>query len=50
MPKKENKKAVVQCPDCKTKFVRDKAEKEICGVCGTGKRVQMKDTKERVIS
>lgn len=42
----KNTAKIVVCPECKTKFVRQKAETETCGICG--KAVAMKDTKKEV--
>jgi hypothetical protein len=44
MPKKP-KQLLVKCPGCSTIFVRTKAGKEQCGVCGDGKERMFKEVK-----
>ena len=43
MPK--NKEIFVECPNCKTRFIRPKVVKEKCGVCGDGKERMFKQVK-----
>jgi len=41
----KNKQFTVQCPTCKTFFIRPKLAKEHCGICGDGEERMFKEVK-----